>query len=179
MQPSWSGTHWISNSNESKRTVQELNAWLCSSANPLKQYLLVYKMIYKQQEQHHRYQISSTNEHTAERQLLQLGSTWTKGPGHSTDSKEERKSCKMKQMKQGSSSPTSLTLPLVNTALQAIASTGWMQFMQLPMGEARGVFCTDSDFTMNTICSQPRPSVAQFKIPYAVPAGNEILKIMR
>lgn len=85
----------------------------------------------------------------------------------------------MKQMEQGSSNPTSLILPLVNTALQVTASTGRMQFMQLPIREAQGIFCTDSDFTMNTICSQLRPSVAQFKIPYAVPAGNEILKITR
>lgn len=40
------------------------------------------------------------------------------------------------------------------------------------------VFCTDSNFTMNTSCSQIRPPVAQFKIPYAVPTDNEILKIM-
>lgn len=63
MELSWSVTCWISNSNESKRTVHELNAWLCSSANPLKQYHFVYKMIHKQKEQHHQYQISSTNEH--------------------------------------------------------------------------------------------------------------------
>lgn len=44
----------------------------------------------------------------------------------------------MKQMKQGSSDPTSLTLPLVNTALQGTAATGGMQLMQLPMGEAWG-----------------------------------------
>jgi len=37
-----------------------------------------------------------------------------------------------------------------------------------------GVFRTDSDITMNTICLQIRPPVAQFKIPYAVPADNEI-----
>lgn len=41
------------------------------------------------------------------------------------------------------------------------------------------LFCTDSAFSMDTICSQIGPPVAQFKIPYAVPADNEILKIMR
>jgi len=55
MQLSCPVTHWISNSHESKRRVHELNAWLYSSANPLKWVSLVYNMIYKQKEQHHIY----------------------------------------------------------------------------------------------------------------------------
>lgn len=46
-------------------------------------------------------------------------------------------------------------------------------------GRGMGFFCTDSDFTMDTICSQIRSPVALFKIPYVVPADNEVLKIMR
>lgn len=41
------------------------------------------------------------------------------------------------------------------------------------------LFCTDPGITMDTICPQIGPPVAQFKSPYVVPANNEILKIMR
>lgn len=64
-------------------------------------------MIYKQKEQHHIYQISPTNEHTAEMQLPEVGFTWTKAPECNTEAEEKRTSCKMKQMKQRSSNPTS------------------------------------------------------------------------
>lgn len=91
----------------------------------------------------------------------------------------KRQSYKMKHMKQRSTDLTSPIQPQVNTEHQFASSTGINASSGCYVWKRHGVFCTDSDFTMDTICSQIRPPVALFKIPYVVPADNEILKIMR
>lgn len=69
-------------------------------------------MMYKQKEQHHIYQISPTNEHTAEMQLLEVGFTWTQTPECNTEAEE-----KNKKLQDETNEATQLQSHQSNTAL--------------------------------------------------------------